>query len=360
MSYQGISIREVLDKINANTNGWYLPEVQRQYVWGNRNNSEDYVCLLLDSLLQGYPIGGIVVWENSAKVPFRLFLTDYASNKFNKSVEEGRWGQSKSLVYDGQQRLQTLYSVLKYTFNDRVLHYDLFFDAKNSNADETGFLFRNKDAAPELRYLKLTELCSISCSEESEAKYTIEDRLVPLYENDKEKRSIVRQNLNRLWDIFVKDNEKQIAYFPIKASSPDTANEVFRRLNIGGVSLTSVELVLSKIKAKYYDFEENTEANIVKITGIETTQPIRIYNGDLHILSDEEAKDIFKYIDVEAYIDLFETAYNNSWKNNVPEYDEFVDPLSEDSYLTSKNIMEYIDMHDKKSQEYISAIWGGG
>ena len=35
MSYQGISIREVLDKINANTNGWYLPEVQRQYVWGN-------------------------------------------------------------------------------------------------------------------------------------------------------------------------------------------------------------------------------------------------------------------------------------------------------------------------------------
>ena len=123
MSYQGISIREVLDKINANTNGWYLPEVQRQYVWGNRNNSEDYVCLLLDSLLQGYPIGGIVVWENSAKVPFRLFLTDYASNKFNKSVEEGRWGQSKSLVYDGQQRLQTLYSVLKYTFNDRVLHF---------------------------------------------------------------------------------------------------------------------------------------------------------------------------------------------------------------------------------------------
>ena len=86
MSYQGISIREVLDKINANTNGWYLPEVQRQYVWGNRNNSEAYVCLLLDSLLQGYPIGGIVVWENSAKVPFQLFLTDYASKRFKNIV----------------------------------------------------------------------------------------------------------------------------------------------------------------------------------------------------------------------------------------------------------------------------------
>ena len=70
-------------------------------------------------------------------------------------------------------------------------------------------------------------------------------------------------------------------------------------------------------------------------------------------------KDIFKYIDVEAYIDLFETAYNNSWKNNVPEYDEFVDPLSEDSYLTNENIMNYIDMEDKKSQEYVSTICGG-
>ena len=107
MSYQGISIRGILDKINANTNGWYLPEVQRQYVWGNRNNSEDYVCLLLDSLLQGYPIGGIVVWENNQKIPFRPFLTDYTPNKFNNLVDDGRWSENKSLVYDGQQRLQT-------------------------------------------------------------------------------------------------------------------------------------------------------------------------------------------------------------------------------------------------------------
>ncbi|HHF1372746.1 TPA: DUF262 domain-containing protein, partial [Haemophilus influenzae] len=253
MSYQGISIRKVLDKINANTNGWYLPEVQRQYVLGNRNNSEEYVCLLLDSLLKGYPIGGIVIWDNEEKIPFRPFLTDYAPNQFNKLVEKGRWGESKSLVYDGQQRLQTLYSVLKYTFNNRVLHYDLRSNEKNLGADETGFLFLDKNEESPLYYIKMTELCSKK-GKESE-RIELEYKLAPLFEN-KDSELIIKTNLAKLWETFVKDNSNLIAYFSVKADSPQVVNEIFRRLNIGGVSLTLSELVLSKIKSKYYDFEE--------------------------------------------------------------------------------------------------------
>lgn len=96
-------------------------------------------------------------------------------------------------------------------------------------------------------------------------------------------------------------------------------------------------------KHEFYDFEENTEATIAKITGVETDQPIRIYNGDLTVLTHDEAMDIFRYIDVEAYIDLFETAYNNSWKNEVPDFDENINPLADDAKLTSNNILCYID-----------------
>ena len=110
------------------------------------------------------------------------------------------------------------------------------------------------------------------------------------------------------------------------------------------------------LKHGYADFEENTEATIAKITGVETDQPIRIYNGDLSVLTHEEAMDIFKYIDVEAYIDLFETAYNNSWKNDVPNFDPNVNPLSDDTILNNKSIYSYIDMNDKKSEEYVSQI----
>ncbi|MES0874411.1 DUF262 domain-containing protein [Sinimarinibacterium thermocellulolyticum] len=108
MSYSGISIREALDKINAPNAGWYLPQVQRQYVWGARHESETYICLLLDSLLRRYPIGGIVLWETEQKVPYRRFIGDYTPGQYAKQVDVGLWGAAKLLVYDGQQRLQTL------------------------------------------------------------------------------------------------------------------------------------------------------------------------------------------------------------------------------------------------------------
>lgn len=90
MSYEGISVRKALEKLNAVNNGWFLPQVQRQYVWGARHDSEDYVCLLLDSLLNRYPIGGVVLWETNTKVPFREFVKDYEPGKFARQVDEGR------------------------------------------------------------------------------------------------------------------------------------------------------------------------------------------------------------------------------------------------------------------------------
>src|SRR5262245_17822114 len=165
MSYAGISVREAMDKLNIPIGGWHLPYIQRQYVWGARHESEEYVCLLLDSLLKRYPIGGLVLWETEEPVSYREFLNDYEpGNNFAKQVEEGRIGAYKFLVYDGQQRLQTLRSVLYYTFNGRVLHFNLLFDdASKKEPDETGFLFRDKDAPADPRYLKLTKLCGTRC-----------------------------------------------------------------------------------------------------------------------------------------------------------------------------------------------------
>lgn len=150
MSYTGISIREALDKINDPNGGWYLPQVQRQYVWGARHESETYICLLLDSLLKRYPIGGIVLWETNQRIPYRQFIGDYIPGQFARQVEDGRWGAPKSLVYDGQQRLQTLYSVLRHRFNNRILYFDLLFDQDDAEADETGFLFRDTGEEPNL------------------------------------------------------------------------------------------------------------------------------------------------------------------------------------------------------------------
>ncbi|PNG32697.1 DUF262 domain-containing protein [Pseudomonas protegens] len=254
MSYAGISVREALDKLNAPNSGWYLPQVQRQYVWGARHESEDYVCLLLDSLLKRYPIGGVVLWETEQKVPYRRFVGDYAPGQHARQVDEGLWGAPKALVYDGQQRLQTLYSVLRHRFNGRVLHFDLLFDPAIAESDETGFLFRDASTAAESRYLRMTELSCLRCNEDE--KVDLEDRALMAAGEDKSAKLRVRRNLSALWDIFVDINHKSIAYFSVKADSPIEVNEVFRRLNTGGVALTQLELVLGKIKAVQSDYEE--------------------------------------------------------------------------------------------------------
>lgn len=254
MSYAGISVREALSKINATHGGWFLPQVQRQYVWGARHESESYVCLLLDSLVKRYPIGGVVLWETSSAVPYREFVRDYAPGQYAHQVDEGRWGAAKSLVYDGQQRLQTLYSVLYHRFKGRVLHFDLLFDSSSAESDEAGFLFRDQGALPDPRYLRMTELVSKSCT--SREKVLLESRLLGAASGDRDKEMVVRENFSALWDIFVETNIKSIAYFSVQAETPAEVNEVFRRLNTGGIALTQLELVLSKIKAVQSDYEE--------------------------------------------------------------------------------------------------------
>lgn len=253
MSYMGISVREALEKLNAPNGGWYLPEVQRQYVWGSRDESEDYVCLLLDSLLRKYPIGGVVLWQTRAPVAFREFVGDYAPGNFALLVDKGRWSMEKSLVYDGQQRLQTLFSVLYHRFKGRVLHFDLLFDSKREEPDETGFEFRDAGAPESPRFLRMTRLVSLSADQEERIKLETEavTALGPEHE------LLIKRNIATLWDVFVETNQKSIAYFSVRADSPREVNEVFRRLNTGGVALTQIELVLGKIKAVQPTYEES-------------------------------------------------------------------------------------------------------
>ena len=176
-NYEGISVRDAMDKINAKNNGWFLPNIQRQYVWGNRESSEEYICLLVDSLMRGFPIGGLVLWETDEPVPYREFLTDYEVGSVAKMVPKEKWANHKFLVYDGQQRLQTLHSILYHRFNGRVLYYDLLFDPSENEIDETGFFFKNKDEEVPGTCISLPELTGKSTSED---KIQLRRRLGPV------------------------------------------------------------------------------------------------------------------------------------------------------------------------------------
>lgn len=50
MYQQGGTIKQTLDKIASNE--YVLPAIQREFVW-----SPDQICMLFDSVMQGYPFG---------------------------------------------------------------------------------------------------------------------------------------------------------------------------------------------------------------------------------------------------------------------------------------------------------------
>ena len=111
-----LSIKEVVNNINEN---WFLPAIQRPYVWGSRYDEEKYICRLFDSILRKYPIGLLILWNPEKLVAFRRFIDEYEDNNSFKPKDEQDFRKGSSLVYDGQQRLQTLYSCLKYSFKGR-------------------------------------------------------------------------------------------------------------------------------------------------------------------------------------------------------------------------------------------------
>lgn len=249
MSYTGISIKDALEKINVE---WFLPAIQRPYVWGARYNSERYICKLFDSLYQKYPIGVLIFWETKNEVAHREFLSDYHQGDVYKNVDQGLWIRYKNLVYDGQQRLQTLYSCLKYTFNDRVLVFDLAYNKATDIDGETGFRFIDKGDNLKPTEIKMNQLLVIDSTDKTAKRKLRAEKSKGLSEDQS---ALVEDNVDILWSIFVEREVKALAYFPVKSTNEEEVNDVFERLNTGGLPLSKADLLFSKIKAKYYDFE---------------------------------------------------------------------------------------------------------
>ncbi len=269
MSFTSISVKEAVENINAANNGWFLPAVQRPYVWGSRYESEKYICKLFDSILRGYPIGTLIVWNSDKEIPYRNFIEDYKDGDTAPFVDKHLWNrEDKWLVYDGQQRLQTLYSCLKHTLNNRILVYNLFFNLNdNENTDVYGFSFIDKNSESEAGTICMNQL--FVQPEDEKVKYRKEiQKSIPtsLIENSEDK---FEEIIDKLWDVFVRKDVKSLAYFPIdKSWSEERVNDVFQRLNMGGVSLSGADLLLSRIKEVSYDYEEKLQTESKQIFNI--------------------------------------------------------------------------------------------
>lgn len=73
-----------------------LPDIQRPFVWKNAKVRD-----LFDSMYKGYPVGYLLFWQNGLTDDARVIGTDIKQKP------------PRMLIVDGQQRLTSLYAVLK-------------------------------------------------------------------------------------------------------------------------------------------------------------------------------------------------------------------------------------------------------
>lgn len=90
------SLSKLIEDIELGEIG--LPDIQRPFVW-----SDTKVRDLFDSMYRGYPIGYLLFWENGLPGEHRVIGT----NRKQKAP--------RLLIVDGQQRLTSLYAVVKGT-----------------------------------------------------------------------------------------------------------------------------------------------------------------------------------------------------------------------------------------------------
>jgi hypothetical protein len=73
-----------------------LPDIQRPFVWSNTKVKD-----LFDSMYRGYPVGYLLFWQNSLTGSVRTIGTDHKQKV------------PRLVIVDGQQRLTSLYAVIK-------------------------------------------------------------------------------------------------------------------------------------------------------------------------------------------------------------------------------------------------------
>ena len=89
-----MKIRQILDKIDDNQ--LFVPAFQREYVWKREDAKR-----LISSLIKDYPTGTMLTWETNTP-PELKGTYKYESNKGTVKI-----------ILDGQQRITTLYLLMK-------------------------------------------------------------------------------------------------------------------------------------------------------------------------------------------------------------------------------------------------------
>ena len=158
MAYKPSSLFRLIEDINSSL---FLPHIQRPFVW-----DEDQIIRLFDSLMRDYPIQTLLFWRTTDAIKVRRFMNsvewDADLSAYYDDVKSSK-GVEKVFVLDGQQRLQSLFSIfrgsLKSADGQKDLEAHLNITSGSELIDE-GLLFKLefRDGKKSLPFYRIRDL----------------------------------------------------------------------------------------------------------------------------------------------------------------------------------------------------------
>lgn len=286
--FKDISIKDVIEEINVS---YFLPDIQREYVWLDKAN-ERKIEQLFDSILRGYPIGSFLFWklktsdvetdktlqDDSDKLNFQLyeFIEDYdVRNPHNKKIDIIKVNSNDlHIVLDGQQRLTSLFIGLKgsrtlkkpkgwwdnpNSFERKKLYINLKYKPNEEDTEDGyQFEFRKPDCLPandENNYwFRVGEILNIDSLNRYCRENNLDDNAADTLERLKNAICI----------------ERLISYYEESEKNLNKVLKIFIRVNSGGTQLSYSDLLMSILTANFSsDIREvmNTFVDNIKSNG---------------------------------------------------------------------------------------------
>ena len=236
-----LTVNQLIEKIDTGERG--LPELQRPFIW-----KDSKVRDLFDSMMRGYPIGYLMLWECPT-----------LDKKKSIGVDSHSYDSPKEVIIDGQQRLTSLYAVMK---DKKVINSK--FDEKDivisynplQNKFEVGYSATKKD--PEWIYnisgvfttSNITKLI-INFTKKLDEHRTSKDR-----ELTDEEQDTISENITALSNL----KQHTLPVFDIKANAEEEdVSEIFVRVNSGGVPLKQNDFILTLLSLYWDDGRREIE-----------------------------------------------------------------------------------------------------
>ena len=272
MITQKRSLHKIVNILNnpEEDGGFWLPNIQRDFVW-----DEDQICRLFDSILREYPISTLLIWKTKSNYRHRKFIDNFHDEIRILDFFVPDNDKPKSLVLDGQQRLQSLYIGLAGSYNGRELYLNVLSGDVTLPDDvkyKFEFLNPNKAEFPWVKFKDLVGKNSHLVGKERDP-WDATENIIKIAGGgfNQDQRATIGRNVSTVLRLFHSD--EGISYQLLDSiDNPelymdDDVVEIFIRANSGGTILSKSDLLFSLLINEWDEAHEKMNNLLDELNG---------------------------------------------------------------------------------------------